>query len=103
MLSKGSALNQITISEAHYRLHMNFKDILRLLVFYSRQTGASSAKVKDVIGRSAIVLITAYWEAFCEDLVDEALTHLAIHAPGPEDLGVELRKDYGQGDKAGGQ
>jgi hypothetical protein len=39
-----------------------------------------------------IVLLTAFWEAFCEDLAAEALRHLVVYAPDAQVLPVELRK-----------
>lgn len=38
------------------------------------------------------MLLTAIWEAYCEDLSAEALEHIVKHAKAVDDLPVELRK-----------
>ena len=42
--------------------------------------------------KSAIVLLTAFWEAFCEDLAAEALAHLVVNAHEAEALPADLRR-----------
>lgn len=39
----------------------------------------------EVLNKSAIVLITSYWEAYCEDIAAEALDHAQAEdqMPGP--------------------
>jgi len=46
----------------------------------------------EVLNKSAIVLITACWEAYCEDLAAEALQHIIEHASDSTSLPLELRK-----------
>jgi hypothetical protein len=41
---------------------------------------------------SAIVLITAFWEAYCEDIAAEGLAHIVKHAESSRVLPEELRK-----------
>lgn len=38
------------------------------------------------------MLITAIWEAYCEDIVAEALTHLVKHAPSADALPKHIKK-----------
>lgn len=45
-----------------------------------------------VLHKSAMVLLTAFWEAFCEDLAAEALEHIVEHAGSASALPKELRK-----------
>ncbi|GAA2004290.1 HEPN domain-containing protein [Catenulispora subtropica] len=42
--------------------------------------------------KSAVVLLTAFWEAFCEDLAAEALAHLVVNAREAADLPTDLRR-----------
>lgn len=47
----------------------------------------------EVLSKSAIVLITALWEAYCEDIAAEGLQHLVDHVTDPSDLPKQIRKD----------
>jgi HEPN superfamily RiboL-PSP-like protein len=46
------------------------------------------------------VLITAIWEAYCEDLAQEALQHIVKYAPDASVLPVELKKKIAKEVKA---
>src|SRR5712692_1224674 len=46
----------------------------------------------EVLNKSAIVLLCAIWEAYCEDVADEALRHLLAHLRDPSDLPEGLRR-----------
>jgi RiboL-PSP-HEPN len=45
-----------------------------------------------VLNRSGIVLVSAIWEAYVEDLAAEALRHMVGHAGSPDDLPASLRR-----------
>jgi hypothetical protein len=45
-----------------------------------------------VLNKSAVVLITAFWEAYCEDIAAEGLAHFTRHAKGANDLPEALRR-----------
>ncbi|OZC42701.1 hypothetical protein CH289_27315 [Rhodococcus sp. RS1C4] len=47
----------------------------------------------EVLSKSAIVLITALWEAYCEDIAEEGLKHLVEHVTNPSELPKKIRKD----------
>lgn len=51
----------------------------------------------EVLNKSAIVLLTAFWEAYCEDLAAEALNHLIEHSKTATALPLELRKQISAG------
>ena len=72
----------------------NLKDIERLLNLHEKEGGTSQGRRYglEVLNKSAIVLLTAYWEAFCEDLAAEALEHLVKHARSSDSLPVSLKK-----------
>ncbi|MEU6234481.1 HEPN domain-containing protein [Kitasatospora sp. NPDC047058] len=70
-------------------------DIERLVEFHEKETGTGRGYRRpdiQVVSRSAVVLICASWEAFCEDLVVEALQHLADHSPNGLALPDEVKK-----------
>ena len=72
----------------------NAKDVKRLTQIHS-QLGKNTPGRKyglEVLNKSAIVLITAFWEAYCEDLAEEALTHLIEKVPDATKLPKDLKK-----------
>lgn len=82
-------------SKALETLHNNATDIERLLELHEEKGGTTPGRKfgLEVLNKSGIVLITAFWEAFCEDLVDEALRHIIQFAPSANSLPVQFRKD----------
>lgn len=80
----------------------NRKDIARLLELHALEGGAARGRRwrLEVLNKSAIVLITAFWEAYCEDIAAEGLLHIVTHAPNAEALPVELRKQLAKELKA---
>lgn len=81
-------------SKARAAFDSNAKDIERLLELHLK-TGGSGAGRRynlEVLNKSAIVLITAFWEAYCEDIAAEGLEHLVEHAPSADALPDELKK-----------
>jgi hypothetical protein len=72
----------------------NLGDIDELLQIHADITGESPGRRRKLgpLRGLTIVLLTAFWEAFCEDLAAEALEHLVTHAPDHHALPAELRK-----------
>jgi hypothetical protein len=64
-------------SEAQKSLDANLKEIERLLALHTMVGGKTKGRRYglEVLNKSAIVLITAYWEAYCEDIAAEAGRH----------------------------
>jgi hypothetical protein len=80
-------------SRAEASFVKNCEDIDQLLKIHTDITGAGHGAGKlEALHKSAIVLLTAFWEAFCEDLAAEALQHVVDHARTARVLPVELRK-----------
>jgi hypothetical protein len=81
-------------SQARKAFDENCRDIDRLLEIHAELTGTEPGRRYgvDVLHRTAIVLICAYWESYCEDLAAEALSHLVKHTKSPSDLPVELQR-----------
>lgn len=81
-------------SQARIKFNDNCDDINRLLGIHEELTGTAPGRRygTEVLNKSAIVLLTAFWEAYCEDLAAEALSHLVEHASSAQALPEELRK-----------
>jgi hypothetical protein len=81
-------------SRAEASFVKNCEDIDELLRIHADITGESPGRRRKLgpLRELTIVLLTAFWEAFCEDLAAEALRHLVTHAPDAQALPVELRK-----------
>lgn len=69
-------------------------DIDRLIDLHSSSGGVKKGRRYglEVLNKSAIVLICAFWEAYCEDLAAEALEHIVKNAKSADVLPTELRK-----------
>ncbi|MGV7306136.1 MAE_28990/MAE_18760 family HEPN-like nuclease [Mycobacterium kansasii] len=81
-------------SQAQTAFIENCEDIERLLEIHSDITpeGRGRKWKVEALHKSAFVLLTAFWEAFCEDLAAEALDHLVKHSTKADGLPSELRK-----------
>lgn len=62
--------------------HANEKEVLRLLAIHEELTGTGPGRRHNVqiLNKSAIVLLTAMWEAFVEDLAEAALEFMIDNA-----------------------
>jgi len=83
------------MSKAQDRFDENAREIARLLEIHQEIAGSGPGRKHDVevLNKSAIVLITSFWEAFCEDLAEEGLEHLVQHAKDASALPDQLKKD----------
>ncbi|HFD31683.1 MAG TPA: hypothetical protein ENJ28_03060 [Gammaproteobacteria bacterium] len=81
-------------SNARTAFDENLKDIEKLMELHQREGGTSRGRRYDleVLNKSAIVLITSYWEAYCEDIAAEALEHIVKHSKSSDTLPKELKK-----------
>src|SRR6266567_9089709 len=81
-------------SKARVNFEANAADVSRLLEIHKYFGGDAKGRRfrLEVLNKSAIVLITAIWEAYCEDLAAEALQHLVKYAPNSTVLPKELKK-----------
>jgi hypothetical protein len=81
-------------SRAEASFARNCADIEELLQVHADVTAEAPGRRRNLeaVHKSAIVLLTAFWEAFCEDLAGEALRHLVDHAPDARALPAGLRK-----------
>jgi len=81
-------------SKARTSFDENLEDIKRLLDLHEKEGGSTRGRRYglEVLNKSAIVLITSYWEAYCEDIAAEALEHIVKHAKSSEVLPIALKK-----------
>jgi hypothetical protein len=72
-------------SKARAAFDKNCADIDRLMEIHTAYggTGAGYRHQLEVLNKSAIVLLCAIWEAYCEDLAAEAVEHIVAHAAAP--------------------
>ena len=81
-------------SKARLALDQNLKDIGSLLKIHAEKGGDSPGRRYglEVLNKSAVVLITSFWEAYCEDIAEEALELIVNHAPSTDVLPKEIKK-----------
>jgi hypothetical protein len=81
-------------SKARRAFDKNANDVRRLLDIHADIGGDAKGRRYglEVLNKSALVLITAVWEAYCEDLASEALEHLVTNVSEPKKLPKELKK-----------
>ena len=81
-------------SRAFSDFRENARDVQRLLDLHKDTGGIAQGRRYglEVLNKSAIVLLTSFWEAYCEDIAAEALAHIVTHAASADKLPIELRK-----------
>lgn len=81
-------------SKARIALDKNLKDVEALLKLHEEKSGCSPGRRYglEVLNKSAIVLITSYWEAYCEDIAEEGLECIVTHAKTSDALPKEIKK-----------
>ena len=81
-------------SEARAAFEDNRKDVERLMEIHGDLAGDTPGRKHGVeaLNKSAIVLMCAVWEAYCEDLAAEAVQHLVVHVEDATTLPKALRK-----------
>jgi hypothetical protein len=91
-------------SQARIAFENNRQDVERLMEIHGDLAGDTPGRKHgvEVLNKSAIVLMCAVWEAYCEDLAAEAVDHLVTNAKDASALPKALRKTIAaelQGDK----
>jgi len=69
-------------------------EVRRLLEIHTTLGGDAKGRHHrlEVLNKSAILLITAIWEAFCEDVAADALEHIVTNLSAASSLPKELKK-----------
>lgn len=86
-------------SKARKAFDANVKDIDKLLELHAEQGGDQPGRRYglEVLNKSAIVLITSFWESYCEDIAEEALEMIVAHAPNADALPNAIKKVIARG------
>ena len=81
-------------SKARKALDENLKDVDALLNIHATKGGTAAGRRYglEVLNKSAIVLITSYWEAYCEDIAEEGVECIVTHATTADALPTEIKK-----------
>jgi DNA-binding transcriptional MerR regulator len=82
-------------SKARQALTENLKDIETLLELHESQSGVAAGRRSaslEVLNKSGIVLVTAFWEAYCEDIAAEALEFIVENTATSDLLPKEIKK-----------
>lgn len=81
-------------SKARAAFDENVKDIDKLLALHAIEGGDQPGRRYglEVLNKSAIVLITSFWESYCEDIAEEALEAIVQHAPNADALPKAIQK-----------
>lgn len=81
-------------SKARKAFDKNAEDIDRLMEIHRDLGGDGPGRRYrlEVLNKSAIVLITAFWESYCEDIAAEALNHIVKHSKSVDSLPKNIRK-----------
>lgn len=92
----------MTPSLAREAFDKNLADVSRLLEIHRDVSGDGPGRKYgvDVLNRSAVVLLCASWEAYCEDIVGEVVAHFTEHAPAknlPKKLREQIADEFGDG------
>jgi hypothetical protein len=72
----------------------SFKEVASLRDIHEKLTGTGPGyrPGMEVLNKSAIVLLCAIWEAYCEDVADESLSHLLAQSSDYSMLPKVLQK-----------
>lgn len=81
-------------SKARIALDQNLKDVEGLLKLHEEKGGKAPGRRYglEVLNKSAVVLITSFWEAYCEDIAEEGLECIVTHAKTADALPKEIKK-----------
>lgn len=81
-------------STARKAFDKNAEDVDRLLEIHQHLGGDAKGRRfrLEVLNKSAVILITAFWEAYCEDIAAEALEHIINNVADASQLPTELKK-----------
>lgn len=81
-------------SNAKQKFDKNCEDINKLLGFHELSGGSSPGRRYglEVLNKSAVVLICAIWEAYCEDIAAEGLENIVNDATSADNLSEDIKK-----------
>ena len=79
---------------AQEKFDQNCGDVRRLLEIHGGLTTGTQGRQwgVEVLNKSAIVLLTAFWEAYCEDVAAEGLEQIVRDAQDGSSVPTEIKK-----------
>lgn len=85
-------------SIARKKFDKNCADVRRLLEIHGDIAGDAPGRKYgvEVLNKSAVVLITAFWEAYCEDIASEGLSHIVLKCKDSSSVPKELLRRVGK-------
>jgi len=85
-------------SKARNTLAANEDDFDRLWGLHEKEAGTTPGRKYnvDVLNRAAVVMVCAAWEAYCEDIVTEAIAIIAADCKDPASLPSCLKTHVGK-------
>lgn len=94
MLPRPAATLDVVGSLARRQFDDNCSDVRRLLEIHGDIAGDAPGRKYgvEVLNKSAVVLITSFWEAYCEDIAAEGLAHIVNQCSESSSVPKELRK-----------
>jgi hypothetical protein len=95
MTSRPFRVDATAKSQAANSFAESSREVDSLLGIHERLTGVERGyrPGMEVLNKSALVLLCAIWEAYCEDIADEALRHLVANSRDFSTLPKALRKN----------
>lgn len=81
-------------SKARKALTDNLTDVTRLLQLHAEAGGDGPGRRRglEVLNKSAIVLLTSYWESYCEDITEEGIEHIIKYTKSADALPKAMKK-----------
>ena len=81
----------------------NYADVKQLVELHTMIGGSGPGRKYglEVLNKAAIVLLTACWEAYCEDIAAEGLQHLLANSASADALPERLKEEACGRDQSG--
>jgi hypothetical protein len=81
-------------STARRALTNNLTDVTRHLQLHAEagSDGPGRRRGLEALNKSAIVLLTSYWEAYCEDIAEEGIEHIVKYAKSANALPKAMKR-----------
>ena len=91
-----SRTSKVRASKARHTFAINSRDITAFYTVHQHFVKTVTNKVRRhvyILNKATYVLVASLWEAYCQDIVTEALDILVDHAPTWEQLPRQLARD----------
>jgi hypothetical protein len=81
-------------SKAREAFDDNAADVERLMEIHKTLSGEERGRrfQMEVLNKASVVLLTAFWESYCEDIASEALSNIVQNSTNAASIPTELKK-----------